>query len=212
MRRFRISGVPIVDGAGRLIGIITNRDLQFESNLERPIAEAMTREGLITTPVGTTLAAAEAILAHHKIEKLPVVDDAGVLKGLITVKDIFKRRDFPDANKDTHGRLRAAAAVGAGAEAKVRARALVTAGVDVVIVVDSAHGPFGRRARDDCRPARRLSRRATRRWQHCDRGRCPGAGRTWRRCGEGRHRTGIDLHDARVVTGVGVAAQLHGDH
>ena len=139
MRRFRISGVPIVDGAGRLIGIITNRDLQFESNLERPIAEAMTRDGLITTPVGTTLAAAEAILALHKIEKLPVVDEAGVLKGLITVKDIFKRRDFPDANKDQHGRLRVAAAVGAGAEAIVRARALVNAGVDV-IVVDSAHG------------------------------------------------------------------------
>ena len=139
MRRFRISGVPIVDGTGRLIGIITNRDLQFESNLERPIAEAMTREGLVTAPVGTTLAEAEAILAFHKIEKLPVVDGGGMLKGLITVKDIFKRRDFPDANKDTHGRLRVAAAVGTGAEAKVRARALINAGVDV-IVVDSTHG------------------------------------------------------------------------
>ncbi|MGH7581610.1 MAG: IMP dehydrogenase [Gemmatimonadales bacterium] len=139
MRRFRISGVPIVDGSGRLVGIITNRDLQFESNLERPIAEAMTREGLITTPVGTTLAEAEAILARHRIEKLPVVDEHGVLKGLITVKDIFKRRDFPDANKDQHGRLRVAAAVGAGPDVQVRARALVAAGVDVV-VVDSAHG------------------------------------------------------------------------
>jgi len=139
MRRFRISGVPIVDGSGRLIGIITNRDLQFEPNLERPIAEAMTREGLITTPVGTTLAEAEAILARHRIEKLPVVDGHGVLKGLITVKDIFKRRDFPDANKDQHGRLRVAAAVGAGPDVQVRARALVAAGVDVV-VVDSAHG------------------------------------------------------------------------
>ena len=139
MRRFRISGVPIVDGTGRLIGIITNRDLQFESNLDRPIAEAMTREGLVTAPVGTTLAEAEAILASHKIEKLPVVDAGGVLKGLITVKDIFKRRDFPDANKDMHGRLRVAAAVGTGAEAKVRARALINASVDV-IVVDSAHG------------------------------------------------------------------------
>jgi IMP dehydrogenase len=139
MRRFRISGVPIVDGTGRLIGIITNRDLQFESNLERPIADAMTREGLITAPVGTTLAEAEATLARHRIEKLPVVDSDGVLRGLITVKDIFKRRDFPDANKDQHGRLRVAAAVGTGAEAMVRARALVNAGVDV-IVVDSAHG------------------------------------------------------------------------
>ena len=99
----------------------------------------MTREGLITAPVGTTLAEAEAILARHRIEKLPVVDADGVLRGLITVKDIFKRRDFPDANKDQHGRLRVAAAVGTGAEAMVRARALVNAGVDV-IVVDSAHG------------------------------------------------------------------------
>jgi IMP dehydrogenase len=139
MRRFRISGVPIVDGHGRLIGIITNRDLQFERAMDRPIAEAMTRDGLITAPIGTTLDEAEAILARHRIEKLPVVDDAGLLKGLITVKDIFKRREHPDANKDQHGRLRVAAAVGAGQEAEVRARALVDAGVDV-LVIDSAHG------------------------------------------------------------------------
>ncbi len=139
MRRFKISGVPIVDGEGRLIGIITNRDLQFESNMERLLSEAMTRERLVTAPVGTTLDEAEAILARHRIEKLPVVDADGVLKGLITVKDIFKRRDHPDANKDQHGRLRVAAAVGSGAEARTRAAALVGAGVDVV-VVDSAHG------------------------------------------------------------------------
>ncbi len=139
MRRFRISGVPIVDGNGRLIGIITNRDLQFETALDRPIAEAMTRDRLVTAPVGTTLDEAEAILARHRIEKLPVVDAAGILKGLITVKDIFKRREHPDANKDEHGRLRVAAAVGAGSEARVRAAALVSAGVDVV-VIDSAHG------------------------------------------------------------------------
>ncbi len=139
MRRFRISGVPIVDGTGCLIGIITNRDLQFERELDRPIAEAMTREGLVTAPIGTTLDEAEAILAKHRIEKLPVVDAEGVLKGLITVKDIFKRREHPDANKDLHGRLRVAAAVGAGSEALLRARALIDAGVDVV-VVDSAHG------------------------------------------------------------------------
>jgi len=139
MRRFQISGVPIVDGSGRLIGIITNRDLQFETELDRPIAEAMTRTGLVTAPVGTTLSEAEAILARHRIEKLPVVDEAGILKGLITVKDIFKRRDFPDANKDSHGRLAVAAAVGAGAEAITRAHALAQAGVDVIIV-DSAHG------------------------------------------------------------------------
>ncbi|HRP08412.1 MAG TPA: IMP dehydrogenase [Gemmatimonadales bacterium] len=139
MRRFRISGVPIVDGGGRLIGIITNRDLQFENELDRPIAEAMTRERLVTAPVGTTLEEAEAILARHRIEKLPVVDGDGVLKGLITVKDIFKRREHPHSNKDQHGRLRVAAAVGSGSEARARAAALIQAGVDV-IVIDSAHG------------------------------------------------------------------------
>jgi IMP dehydrogenase len=139
MRRFGISGVPIVDGSGRLIGIITNRDLQFERNLDQPVREAMTRENLVTAPVGTTLDEAERILARHRIEKLPVVDSAGVLRGLITVKDIFKRRQHPDANKDQHGRLRVAAAVGAGREARLRARALLDAGADV-LVVDSAHG------------------------------------------------------------------------
>jgi IMP dehydrogenase len=139
MRRFRISGVPIVDGAGKLIGIITNRDLQFERNLEQPVREAMTRDNLVTAPVGTTLEEAERILAERRIEKLPVVDQSGVLRGLITVKDIFKRRQHPDANKDQHGRLRVAAAVGAGPEARTRARALIDAGVDV-LVVDSAHG------------------------------------------------------------------------
>jgi IMP dehydrogenase len=139
MRRFRISGVPIVDGSGRLIGIITNRDLQFERNLDQPVREAMTRENLVTAPVGTTLEEAEHLLALHRIEKLPVVDRDGVLRGLITVKDIFKRRQHPDANKDQHGRLRVAAAVGAGRDAPIRARALLDAGADV-LVVDSAHG------------------------------------------------------------------------
>jgi IMP dehydrogenase len=139
MRRFRISGVPIVDGQGRLIGIITNRDLQFERNLDQPIREAMTKEKLVTAPVGTSLDDAERILASHRIEKLPVVDPQGVLKGLITVKDIFKRREHPNANKDQHGRLRVAAAVGGGSDATVRARGLIDAGVDV-LVVDSAHG------------------------------------------------------------------------
>jgi IMP dehydrogenase len=139
MRRFKISGVPIVDGDGRLIGIITNRDLQFERNLDQPIRGAMTKDKLVTAPIGTDLDEAERILARHRIEKLPVVDEKGVLKGLITVKDIFKRREHPDANKDQHGRLRVAAALGAGAETMGRARALVDAGVDV-LVVDSAHG------------------------------------------------------------------------
>ncbi|MGH9259199.1 MAG: IMP dehydrogenase, partial [Acidimicrobiales bacterium] len=139
MARFRISGVPIVDSGGRLIGIITNRDLQFERNLDRPIREAMTKDRLVTAPVGTTLDEAERILGQHRIEKLPVVDGQGVLRGLITVKDIFKRRQHPVANKDRHGRLRVAAAVGATPDAKDRAEALLGAGCDVV-VVDSAHG------------------------------------------------------------------------
>jgi IMP dehydrogenase len=139
MRRFKISGVPIVDGQGRLIGIITNRDLQFERNLDQPIREAMTKENLVTAPVGTSLDDAERILAKHRIEKLPVVDAQGVLKGLITVKDIFKRREHPLANKDQHGRLRVAAAVGGAQDANDRARRLIDAGVDV-LVVDSAHG------------------------------------------------------------------------
>lgn len=139
MRRFRISGVPIVDAQGRLIGIVTNRDLQFERNLDQPIRDAMTKEKLVTAPVGTTLEVAERILARHRIEKLPVVDQGGVLRGLITVKDIFKRQQHPDANKDQHGRLRVAAAVGGSPEAKVRAKALVDAGADV-LVIDSAHG------------------------------------------------------------------------
>ena len=139
MARFRISGVPIVDSAGKLVGIITNRDLQFERNLDRPIREAMTKDHLVTVPVGTGLDDAERILAKHRIEKLPVVDKDGVLRGLITIKDIFKRRRHPYANKDRHGRLRVAAAVGATGDAKARAKALVGAGCDV-IVVDSAHG------------------------------------------------------------------------
>jgi IMP dehydrogenase len=139
MARFKISGVPIVDGAGKLIGIITNRDLQFERELDRPIRDAMTKEKLVTAPVGTTLDEAERILAKHRIEKLPVVDKQGVLKGLITIKDIFKRRQHPNANKDQHGRLRVAAAVGGTPDAKPRAEALLAAGCDV-LVVDSAHG------------------------------------------------------------------------
>jgi IMP dehydrogenase len=139
MARFRISGVPIVDARRRLVGIITNRDLQFEKDPNRPIADVMTRDGLITAPVGTTLDEAQKILGRHKVEKLPVVDGEGRLTGLITVKDIFKRQRYPDANKDRHGRLRVAAAVGASKDTVVRARALMDAGCDV-LVVDSAHG------------------------------------------------------------------------
>src|SRR5438128_6519963 len=140
MARFKISGVPIVDSAGKLIGIITNRDLQFERQLDRLIRDAMTKDKLVTAPVGTTLDEAEKTLAKHRIEKLPVVDEKGVLKGLITIKDIFKRRQFPNANKDEHGRLCVAAAVGGAPDALTRARALGGAGFDGV-GVDPDAGP-----------------------------------------------------------------------
>ena len=139
MQRFRISGVPIVDQDDRLVGIITNRDLQFERNFDRPLREAMTKDGLITAPVGTTLDEAERILAEHRIEKLPVVDDSGKLVGLITIKDIHKRRQYPEANKDGYGRLRVAAAIGAAGDFLSRAAALIDAGADA-IVIDTAHG------------------------------------------------------------------------
>ena len=138
MGKFRISGVPIVDRDGRLVGILTNRDLQFERNLDQPLREAMTSDGLVTAPVGTTLDEAERILGRHRIEKLPVVDESGTLRGLITVRDIHKRREFPNANKDERGRLRVAAAIGAS-NFRDRAGALVDAGVDV-LVIDTAHG------------------------------------------------------------------------
>jgi IMP dehydrogenase len=139
MSRFKISGLPIVDSDDRLVGIITNRDLQFERNLDRPVREAMTATGLVTAPAGTTLDEAERILGEHRIEKLPVVDANGRLKGLITVKDIHKRRQHPNANKDHHGRLRVAAAIGASRRDMDRARALIDAGADV-LVIDTAHG------------------------------------------------------------------------
>ena len=139
MARFSISGVPLVEEDGRLVGIVTNRDLQFESKLDRTIREVMTSESLITAPEGTTLDAAERILHEHRIEKLPVVDENGQLQGLITVKDIFKRRLFPGACKDERGRLRVGAAIGASKESFDRAGALIDAGVDV-LVLDTAHG------------------------------------------------------------------------
>ncbi len=139
MERFHVSGVPITDDDDRLVGILTNRDLRFEKDVKRPITELMTADGLVTAPVGTTLAQAEDLLHRHKIEKLPVVDADGRLKGLITVKDIQKRIAFPQATKDPQGRLRVGAAVGVGPDALERAQALVAAGADV-LVVDTAHG------------------------------------------------------------------------
>ncbi len=139
MARFHISGVPITDDANRLVGILTNRDLRFEDNPGRPISEVMTSEGLMTAPVGTTLTEAQDLFRHYKVEKLPVVDSDGYLRGLITIKDLQKKIDFPLATKDDDGRLRVAAAIGTGSDALDRAKALIEAGVDA-LVVDTAHG------------------------------------------------------------------------
>ncbi len=139
MGRYHISGVPITDSDGRLVGILTNRDLRFERNLAQPVSELMTAEGLVTAPVGTTLREAEQLLHRHRIEKLPIVDADGRITGLITVKDIQKRVEFPQATKDAQGRLRVGAAVGVGPDAVERAQALIDAGSDV-LVVDTAHG------------------------------------------------------------------------
>jgi IMP dehydrogenase len=134
MNRFSVSGIPIIREDGFLLGIITNRDLQFESDLDREIRQVMTSDELVTAPEGTTLGDAERILHEYRIEKLPVVDGAGILQGLITVKDINKRRLFPDACKDSHGRLRVGAAVGASESDLDRVTALVEAGVDVLVL------------------------------------------------------------------------------
>jgi IMP dehydrogenase len=139
MRTYHISGVPITDADGVLVGILTNRDLRFEHDTSQPVSALMTDRNLVTAPVGTTLEEAEDILHRHKIEKLPVVDADGRLRGLITVKDIQKRIEFPQATKDGQGRLRVGAAVGVGPDALERAEALVAAGADV-LVVDTAHG------------------------------------------------------------------------
>jgi IMP dehydrogenase len=138
MNRYRISGVPVTKN-GVLVGILTNRDLRFENRFDLPISEVMTKENLVTVSVGTTLDQAEAILHKHRVEKLLVVDENFALKGLITVKDIQKKIEFPEATKDEQGRLRVGAAVGVGPDALERAEALVGPGVDV-IVVDTAHG------------------------------------------------------------------------
>lgn len=139
MEHYHISGVPIVDEKKRLVGIITNRDLRFVQNFDQPISRIMTKDNLVTASEGTTLEGAQSILMKYKIEKLPIVDENGILKGLITIKDIQKAKDFPNASKDSGGRLRVGAAVGVGADLFERAAALVKSGVDV-LVVDTAHG------------------------------------------------------------------------
>ena len=139
MERYRISGVPIVDEKGKLVGILTNRDMRFETDMSRSIHEVMTKENLVTAPVGTDLIQAEQILKKHKIEKLPLVDREGYLKGLITIKDIEKAIQFPHSAKDEGGRLLAGAALGVTSDMMQRVEALVKSKVDLV-VVDTAHG------------------------------------------------------------------------
>ena len=138
MRRYKISGVPVTRGK-RLVGILTNRDLRFESRSDIPIGEVMTKENLITVPVGTTLEEAELILHKHRVEKLLVVDDQYQLKGLITVKDIQKKLKYPNASKDSKGRLRVGGAIGATGDFLERASELIRARADV-LAIDSAHG------------------------------------------------------------------------
>lgn len=139
MGKYKISGVPIVDRTGKLVGIITNRDMRFLTDYSAPISEVMTKENLITAPVGTSMEKAQEILRQHKIEKLPLIDENGYLKGLITIKDIEKAVQFPNSARDEKGRLLCGAAIGITANVLERAHALVDAQVDV-LVLDSAHG------------------------------------------------------------------------
>jgi IMP dehydrogenase len=139
MRKYSVSGIPIVDSSKKLVGILTNRDLRFEPNEKLKVSQLMTKENLVTAPMGTTLEKAEKILQRHKIEKLPVVDKKGILRGLITFKDIMKKKRHPFACKDEHGRLRVGAAVGVTKDTFERIQALTLAGADA-IVIDTAHG------------------------------------------------------------------------
>ena len=139
MEKYRISGVPITTEDGKLVGILTNRDLRFESNYDQPISNVMTKEGLVTAPEGTSLIDAQKILGKHRIEKLPIVDEKGYLKGLITIKDIEKSIQYPNSARDANGRLIVGAAVGTAANTMERIEALVNARADV-IAIDTAHG------------------------------------------------------------------------
>lgn len=138
MKRYRISGVPVTEG-DRLVGIVTNRDLRFETNLERPVSEVMTKDKLVTVPEGISLEESKKLLHQHRIEKLLVVDKAGRLAGMITIKDIEKIKKYPNASKDSLGRLRVGAAIGVGPDMEVRAEALLKASADVILI-DTSHG------------------------------------------------------------------------
>ena len=194
MRRFKISGVPVTKNR-KLVGILTNRDLRFVSRTDLAIGDVMTKDKLITVPVGTTLEEAEHILHQHRVEKLLVVNDAYELKGLITVKDIQKKLKYPNASKDSQGRLRVAGAIGATGDYLERAAAMVEMRVDA-LAIDSAHGHSSRvlesvrevkKGVPRCLPAGR--QRGDVRWS-------AGADRRGRGCDQGGDRPGVHLHDA----------------
>ena len=192
--RYRISGAPVVDADGMLVGIVTNRDMRFETDHGRRVRDVMTPMPLVTAPGrGVARTTRWRCCARHKVEKLPLVDAAGRLTGLITVKDFTKSQDFPLATKDAHGRLVVGAAVGVGEDSYKRALALVEAGVDF-IVVDTAHGHSSGVLEMVARLKKDTVGRRGRR-QRRDPGRRAGAGRRRRRRGQGRGRAGLDLHD-----------------
>ena len=194
MANFKISGVPVTDDAGRLVGILTNRDLRFETNLERPISDLMTKKDLVTVPPGTTLEEAKSLLHKHRIEKLLVVD-GGNLTGLITVKDIQKMTKYPNACKDELGRLRVAGR-GRCRWRFPRPRPGVGKSQGDVLVLDSSHGHKPRRAGRRGHLARATPRSAPGGGQCGHRAGCPRRDRTRRRRCQDRHRPGLDLHHA----------------
>ena len=195
MKRYRISGVPVTKN-GKLVGILTNRDLRFETRFDLPISDVMTKENLITVAVGTTLEEAEAILHQHRVEKLLVVDEHYNLKGLITVKDIQKKLKYPNAAKDAQGRLRVGAAIGSSGDFLERAQELVKRKVDV-LAIDSAHGHSPRVMDAVAAVKQALPEGGTDRGQRRDLRRRARSDRAGRGRHQGRHRPGIDLHDAR---------------
>ena len=196
MADHQISGIPVVErGNGKLVGILTNRDVRFATDMTEPVSELMTKEKLVTVREGVTPDEAKRLLHQHRIEKLLVVDDDYRCVGLITVKDIEKAQNYPNACKDETGRLRVAAAVGVGEDGLRRAEALIDAGVDV-IVVDTAHG-HSRGVLDGGRRSQAAEQRLPGHRRQCrHRRRRQGADRCRRRCGQGRHRPGLDLHHA----------------
>ena len=192
MSKFRISGVPITEGT-KLVGIITNRDLKFETDLSKKIRDCMTSEGLVTAKVGVTLEEAKKILAKSRKEKLPIVDDDFNLKGLITIKDIEKTIKYPNSAKDEQGRLLCGAAVGITANVLERVEALVNAHVDV-IVIDSAHGHSANIFKDASQHQGKIPGTAGNCRKRCHRRGDPRSDRCRSRRSEGRHRTGFHLY------------------